>query len=55
MTWRELTAIRILLLVAKMIHSPEWREEIDNISKHISVWGPISERRGVLVGPSEVK
>ena len=38
MTWKQQTVIRILLIVAKMLADEEWRDEIKNLSSHISVY-----------------
>ena len=40
MNWTQLTVIRILLLVAKLMAEPEWRKEVEQLSTHISVNAP---------------
>ena len=37
LTWKQKTAIRILLLVARMLVDEVWAEEIKNLSTHIGV------------------
>lgn len=38
MTWREKTAVRILLLVAKLIAPTEWQKDVEQLANHINVW-----------------
>jgi len=37
MTFGDKLAIQILLLVARMLVAPEWKESIRNVATHISV------------------
>jgi len=39
-SWKDKTAIRILLLVAKMVAGPAWQKEIEQLSSHTSCWLP---------------
>lgn len=44
MTWREMTIAKILLIVAVIVsNDPEVREQIRNLSNHITVHGREAE------------
>jgi hypothetical protein len=40
MTWRDKTAIAVLMLVARMLISEQWRDEVNKLATHISVHCP---------------
>lgn len=40
MNWREKTVIRILMVVAELLCTPEWHERVKSLAVHLSVHLP---------------